>query len=98
MSDPRELISDLRNALAHIRDLAYLETHPLAKRVALLPEVSELPRGQILRRILRMGIEALDPGPVVPVRSPEARSYEILRRHYVAKRSMTLVASGPGHL
>lgn len=96
MSDPRELISDLRSALAHMRDLAYLETHPLAKRVALLPEVSELPRGQMLRRILRMGIEALDPGPVVPVGAPEARSYEILRRHYVAKRSMTLVASELG--
>jgi CheY-like chemotaxis protein len=97
MTDPflpgdEELIDDLRSALTHLDDPLYLEDHALARRFGPIARSAEVSRGQSLRRTLRLAIEALDPGVDVPVTSPEARAYQVLHRHAIAKESMTAVA------
>jgi CheY-like chemotaxis protein len=93
MTDLDELTELLRSALTHLDDPSYLETHPLADRLSLVSAGPGLSRGQALRRVLRLAIEALDPGPDISPQAPEARPYQILSRHYIAKRSMTLVST-----
>ncbi len=87
-----ELINDLRSALMHLDDPLYLENHALSRRMDLAIHSSQLCRGQSLRRTLRLAIEALDPGIDIPVNAPEARAYQVLHRHAIAKESMTAVA------
>ena len=87
-----ELISDLRSALTHLDDPLYLEDHPLVRRIALIARSPEISRGQLLRKTLRLAIEALDPGVNIPVSAPEGRAYQVLHRHAIAKESMTTVA------
>ena len=89
-------VSDLRRALAHLHDLAYLESHPLARRIAFIAQAPTLSRGQLLRRTLRLSIEALDPGPEVPANSPEARPYQILRARYISQQGITDIAQQLG--
>ena len=93
MTDLEELTDQLGSALAHLDGPAHLENHPLANRIVLVETEGGLSRGQLLRRALRLAIEALDPGPGVPTNAPEARAYQILSRRYVAKESMVLIAS-----
>lgn len=87
------LVSELRSALAHLHDPAYLENHPLARRIALVAQAPDLTRGELLRRTLRLSIEALDPGAALPANSPEARPYQILRGRYILRRTLEEVAS-----
>lgn len=93
MTDINGQFEGLRSALAHLNDPAWLEAHPLATRVAAPEGVPELTRGQLLRRTLRMGIEALDPGPRVSPSSPEARPYHVLHGRYIAGQSIQEVAA-----
>ena len=93
MSDPEELVSELRGALAHLNDPAYLENHPLARRLDFVSRTPDLSRGQALRRALRLAIEALDPGTSFAPNSPEARPYQIARRYYISRQPMAKVAT-----
>jgi len=89
-------LSNLRKALIRLHDPAYLESHPLARRIAFIAQAPTLSRGQLLRRTLRLSIEALDPGPEVPANSPEARPYQILRARYISQQGITRIAQQLG--
>jgi CheY-like chemotaxis protein len=87
-----ELIADLRAVLLHWHNSAYLETHPLARRIHRQMKHSHSSGAQTLRHVLRIAIEALQPCTSLPPHSPEARPYEILCRHYIGRQSIRQVA------
>ncbi|MBI3968973.1 MAG: AAA family ATPase, partial [Chloroflexi bacterium] len=71
----------VRDAVTHAYDFAYLQVHPLA---ALLPTSSHTsaPAGQRLQRLLFDTIERLDPGPGAPATAKAWRTYRLLKlRH-----------------
>lgn len=96
MNDLNDWIPDLRSALAHLHDPAFLENHPLAEHLGIAPATDGLGRAAELKRILRLGIEALDAGPGVEPTRPEARPYQILRRYYISKQSMMQIGAQLG--
>ncbi|MBI5304390.1 MAG: response regulator [Chloroflexi bacterium] len=73
----------VRDALEHLYDTAYLETHPLLLQFPNQPADSRLTRAQKLRGLLKEAIEALRPPEGSPAGSPEWRSYLALRYRYV---------------
>ncbi len=93
MAYPESFVSDLRSALAHLHDPAYLENHPLAGRIAFVAQAPDLTRGELLRRTLRVSIEALDPGADLPPTCAEARPYQVLRGRYILRQSLGEVAA-----
>lgn len=95
-SGDSSLESQIRDALAHLYDYAYLQRHPLATRLVPVEAAATRTRGQELRRILLDAIEALNPGDNVPIRAPERRPYAILFGLYVEGRSQPEVADGLG--
>lgn len=96
MPDESELIPQLRSALAHLDDPAYLEKHPLASRISFVAQMPELSRGQALRRALRLAVATLDPGGNTLGGPLEARSYQILYRWAVARQGMVSIAVSLG--
>ena len=93
MSHPESLLAELRTALAHLHDPAYLENHPLAQRIEVVAQAPNQTRGEMLRRTLRLSIEALDPGPGIAPNAPAARPYQILRGRYILRQSLGEVAA-----
>jgi CheY-like chemotaxis protein len=91
--DREQLLLEIRSALLHLDDPVYLESHPLAARLSLVTQTSEASLGQLLRRTLRLAIEALDPGAGTPVSTPEARCYQVLHRYAIARQSVIAIAS-----
>jgi len=89
-------VSELRRALAHLHDPAYLENHPLAARLSGVSESPGLSSGQLLSRVLRLSIEALDPGPGVVPTAPEARPYHVLRSHYISQHGVPRIGEQLG--
>lgn len=84
----------IREALAHLYDHQYLETHPLA---GLLGE--DHPgeaRGQILHRVLLDAIQALKPRPDIPYESLAWRKYRYLYLRYVQALPVPDIASDLG--
>jgi CheY-like chemotaxis protein len=72
-----EFIDQVRDALLHLCDYMYLQTHPLAD--LLLPHaIGDGIRAKMLRQGLVQAIEELKPEPSTPIRSPEWRGYRIL--------------------
>lgn len=96
MSHVEERIPDLRGALAHLHDPAYLENHPLGAHISSVAQAPTLSQGQLLSRVLRLAIEALDPGPGTAPNAPEARPYHVLRTRYVSRQSVTSIAEQLG--
>ncbi len=83
----RRLVKD---ALEHLYDAAYLETHPLLAQFPLVQGLAwgessdtRLTRAQKLRTLLKDAVEALRPQEASPTQSPEWRSYLALRYRYV---------------
>jgi CheY-like chemotaxis protein len=91
--DDTEFLHQVRDALAHLYDFAYLQRHPLAGLLVPAQAIVTRTRGQELRRILLDAIEALKPGDGVPIRAPERRAHAILFGLYVEGRPLTEVAS-----
>ena len=85
-------ISEVRSALGSLNDPVRLEQHPLAGRISFIAQAPGVSQGQALARVLRRAIVALEPGPGVPPSAPEARPYQILRRHYIAGQTMSRIA------
>ena len=56
-----EFIQQVRNALAHLYDYAYLQNHPLALQLTAGQHLDEITRAQKVRRALLDQIEALKP-------------------------------------
>lgn len=80
---PHELVEQVRNALAHLYDYAYLQNHPLAIKLATAPNPDQVTRAQALRRALLDALEALHPrDQPVPV-GANSRAYTILTYRYV---------------
>ncbi|MGQ9682553.1 MAG: response regulator transcription factor [Anaerolineae bacterium] len=77
---PEELVSLVRDALAHLYDYAHLQRHPL---VRLLPADGPLQTGRALRALLLDALEQLNPGDAVSRNDREWRPYGILMRRYV---------------
>lgn len=96
VSDDPQFLRQVRDALAHLYDYAYLQRHPLAERLASPQATATRTRGQELRRILLDAIEALNPGDSVPMRAVERRPYAILFDLYVEGRPQPEVANSLG--
>ena len=96
MNKEPEFLRQVRDALAHLYDYAYLQRHTLAARLVPVQASTMRTRGQELRRILLDAIEALNPGDNVPIRSLERRPYAILFALYVEGRPQAEVASWLG--
>jgi CheY-like chemotaxis protein len=88
------LARELRDALTHLYDYAYLERHPLAARLA-RPGMAHT-RAQETRRILLDAIELLNPGDNVGLRTLERRAYALLFGLYVEGQSVPVVAESLG--
>ncbi len=73
----------VKDALEHLYDTAYLETHPLLLQFSNEPADNRLTRAQKLRGLLKETIEALRPPEGSPPGSPEWRCYRALRYRYV---------------
>ncbi len=91
MALTREAFAEqVKDALLHIYDLAYLPQLGLTRLLAADRELTWQERTQRLRRVLVEAIERLDPGPGLPLRARERRSYAILSACFA--RSMTAQA------
>jgi CheY-like chemotaxis protein len=75
LPDP-EFVQEVRSALAHLFDYAYLQNHPLANRLTIGQKFDAVTRAQHLRRTLLDAIEALR--PQTPMRTDDARAYALL--------------------
>lgn len=85
---PEEFISSVRDALAHLYDIAYLQSHPFAPAGAA--------GAQQLKRMLMETMEALNPGSSVYFRAPQARPYNMLLLHYIERMTIQKAASELG--
>ena len=79
---PEEFAKSVKGALESLYDLPTLQRHPLAQGSAEAARPGES-AGQRLRSELMGAIEALNPGPATPFRSPHARTFHLLHLHYV---------------
>jgi len=80
---PPALLRQVRNALAHLYDHAYLQNHPLAALVDPGRDLDRVTRGQRLRRLLLDCIEALRPQSDSDAASEAARAHSMLTFRYV---------------
>lgn len=83
MEPNSEFRKQIKDALEHLYDTAYLETHPLLSQFSSEALDSRLTRAQRLRGLLKETIESLRPQEGAPTGSPEWRSYLALRHRYV---------------
>jgi CheY-like chemotaxis protein len=87
----RDVFADwVHDALNHLYDSPYLQTHPLAEQLT-DPSAGTLPRSQQLRRLLLDAIQALRPEPGAPAQSSDWRAYRILELRYLEGLSPTEV-------
>jgi CheY-like chemotaxis protein len=87
--DRQEILDELKNALAHLNDVAMLSDNPLTQVINMPASGLEAAsRGAQLRSLLVELIEALQPSAEVPENAPEWRRYLILRDRYVLHRPL----------
>jgi len=89
--DSEEFRKQVKDALEHLYDTAYLQVHPLLSQIADTVAGSQLTRAQRLRSILKDTLEALRPQSGTPSSAPEWRSYLALRYHYIQGMSMAQI-------
>jgi CheY-like chemotaxis protein len=83
-----EFRKQVKDALEHLHDTAYLQVHPLVSHIAWPATPQQVTHAQRLRDLLKWAIESLRPQPGSPSEAPEARSYLALRYRYVQGMSM----------
>ncbi len=83
MEADAEFRKQVKDALEHLYDTAYLETHPLLAQYLNPAGGSRLTRAQMLRSLVKDAVESLRPQEGSPAGSPEWRSYLSLRYRYV---------------
>ncbi len=88
MSEEEEFAHQVRDALAHLYDIAYLQEHPLCRILLADLPAGAISNAQSLRRVLLEAIEGLRPGPQVPYSSKEWRPYRVLLYRYVQRMPM----------
>jgi non-specific serine/threonine protein kinase len=81
----------VRDALAHLYDPAYLQTHPLAALVSADPGLRAPGRAQALRQILIQAIEATRPIGSADRTVPGSLTYQVLTLRYVEALEPTVV-------
>ena len=88
MTTESEFLQQVRDALSHLYDYPYLESHPLALRCWPEPEQKGPNRAQLLHRLLLESIEELHP-PVAPIKgTSRAEYYFLLVYRYVEEWSL----------
>jgi len=82
----------VRDLLAHLHDYGYCAKHSL---IAWVPERSgsRVERMRILRQCVLETIESMRPRPGTLPSAPSARSYQVLRKHYVEGHLIKEIAS-----
>jgi CheY-like chemotaxis protein len=85
---PETFVEQVKDVLAHLYEYPYLQTHPLALALRPSQEMSGRERMRFLRTLVLETIESLNPGRGVDLRSPRARSYNMLSLHYVEGHTM----------
>jgi len=78
---PEDFVSLVRDALAHLYDLAHLQRHPLTRLIG--PNGAASDNAKSLRNLLLDTLERLNPGDGVSRNDKEWRAYGILMRRYV---------------
>lgn len=73
----------VHEALTHLYDTPYLQTHPLVDCLPRGEAEPHLPRSQRLRRTLLEAIESMRPPSGTPAQSPDWRGYRILELRYI---------------
>lgn len=86
-------VRQVRSALAHLYDYAYLQNHPLATAVDPGHDLDRVSRGQKLRRLLLDSIEALRPQQDEDASPEAAWANSILTFHFVDGMSMMEIAA-----
>ena len=83
-AEPDLFVHQVRDALASLSDLHYLQSHPLARLLSRRSNSEPLASGQLLQRLLLDAIERLQPDSTDQA-TPEriARRYHLLRLRYV---------------
>lgn len=75
-------VDEVKDALEHLYDFAYLQNHSLARQLQADPSTGHS-ASQHLRQRLMEAIEALSPGKDISFRAPQARLHSLLHLHYV---------------
>jgi CheY-like chemotaxis protein len=83
-----EFRKQVKDALEHLHDTAYLQVHPLVSQIAWPATPQQMTHAQRLRDLLKEAIESLRPQPGSLSEAPESRSYLALRYRYVQGMSM----------
>lgn len=96
MENTDESRKQIKDALEHLYDTAYLETHPLVSQFQNLATDSRLTRAQKLRSLLKETIEELRPSDSSPSGSPEWRAYLALRYRYLQGLGLSEIESELG--
>jgi len=91
-----EFRKQVKDALEHLHDTAYLQVHPLLPQITTTATSDRLTRAQKLRGLLKDTLETLRPQAGTPASSPEWRSYLALRYRYVQGMSMAQTESKLG--
>ncbi len=86
----------VKDALEHLHDAAYLQVHPLLSQTASQVADSQQTRAQRLRAWLKNAIEQLRPAQDLPSSSPEWRSYLALRYRYLQRMNPANIESELG--
>jgi CheY-like chemotaxis protein len=93
---PDVFIGQVKDALEHLHDLAYLQQHPLIQSPALATGSSSMAAAQRLRAAIADAIEALSPRKGMSFRYPHARVYNMLTLHYVDRLTIREAANELG--
>src|SRR5438105_3158921 len=78
-----EFRRQVRDALAHLHDFAFLQTHPFARLARPDESRSDAAAGKLLQRALGAAIDSLRPDPPVPLASHVWRTFQILELRYL---------------
>ncbi|MCC6804312.1 MAG: response regulator [Anaerolineae bacterium] len=89
-------VEQVKQALEHLYDFAYLQQHPLARFYDRDGELSAKTAGRQLRHELIKAIESLKPPADIHFREPIARLYNILHMYYVESLNIQATADELG--
>jgi CheY-like chemotaxis protein len=89
-------VEQVKQALEHLYDFAYLQQHPLARNYDGKSDLSAKTAGRQLRYELVTAIESLKPPSESHFRAPDARLYNMLHMYYVESLAIQEVATELG--
>ena len=91
-----EFVEEVKQALGHLYDFAYLQQHPLARLYDGDDDLSAKTAGRQLRFELIKAIESLEPSAGAHFRAPVARLHNILHLYYIENLSIQTTAEELG--